>query len=365
MQYRRFLIAAALGVVLAAAGAHPAGAANLADVLSRPAHATVEPSGVVLIDVARAGNRLVAVGERGTVIISDDNGTGWKQVAVPVSVTLTAVRFLGAQEGWATGHSGIVLHTTDGGLTWTKQLDGVEAAKLILAAAPAPTQGASDAAAAAAHRIAQQFVDDGPDKPFLDICFGADGTLYVTGAYGLIFASRDHGRTWQSWLAHVDNPQGLNLYAMKRVGEALYLAGEQGYFARSTDGGQHFQHVSTPYDGSYFTLNAGAPGAPGALVLVGLRGTIVASPDGGTTWHTVAHDSTVSIDAVATLSDGTLLLADERGNLLASRDGGQSVGAVRAPYTRQPTTALVQAADGSIVTVGLRGIHHFTLADAR
>ncbi|MCX7168911.1 MAG: glycosyl hydrolase, partial [Proteobacteria bacterium] len=43
-------------------------------------HATVS----VLAAVARAGNRLVAVGERGIVLLSDDNGVTLRQAKVPV-----------------------------------------------------------------------------------------------------------------------------------------------------------------------------------------------------------------------------------------------------------------------------------------
>lgn len=42
-------------------------------------------------------NRLVAVGERGVVLLSDDGGAHWRQGVVPVSITLTAVRFAGQQ----------------------------------------------------------------------------------------------------------------------------------------------------------------------------------------------------------------------------------------------------------------------------
>jgi len=61
------------------------------------------------------------------VILSDDDGATWHQAKVPVSVTLTAVSFGTPAKGWAVGHSGIVLHTEDGGETWVKQLDGIQA----------------------------------------------------------------------------------------------------------------------------------------------------------------------------------------------------------------------------------------------
>ena len=89
------------------------------DLLLLPAVKSPRATGSVLLDVTRAGQRLVAVGERGHVLYSDDNGQNWQQGAVPVSVTLTAVHFPGAQKGWAVGHDGVVLHSQDGGENWS------------------------------------------------------------------------------------------------------------------------------------------------------------------------------------------------------------------------------------------------------
>ena len=89
----------------------------------------------VLLDVVKTGNRLVAVGERGVVVLSDDGGRTWRQASVSTSVTLTSVQFASLKAGWAVGHSGVVVHTEDGGETWTRQLDGRTAAKLAVEAA--------------------------------------------------------------------------------------------------------------------------------------------------------------------------------------------------------------------------------------
>jgi photosystem II stability/assembly factor-like uncharacterized protein len=62
-----------------------------------------------LTGIARAGKRLVAVGERGIVVLSDDDGATWRQASVPVSVTLAAVQFPTPTQGWVVGHYGVVL----------------------------------------------------------------------------------------------------------------------------------------------------------------------------------------------------------------------------------------------------------------
>ena len=83
-----------------------------------------------LLGVANAGSRVVAVGERGMAIYSDDGGSSWNQASVPVSVTLTVVRFLNDHRGFAAGHNGVLLGTTDAGANWEKILDGNDVIKL-------------------------------------------------------------------------------------------------------------------------------------------------------------------------------------------------------------------------------------------
>ncbi|SFH62050.1 hypothetical protein SAMN04515618_101160 [Collimonas sp. OK307] len=74
-------------------------------------------------------------------------------------------------------HGGIVLATRDGGRTWEKQLDGAQAASLIL------RQAAKAADAVNASKLAQQLVDDDPDKPFLNLYFTDRLHGYVIGGY--------------------------------------------------------------------------------------------------------------------------------------------------------------------------------------
>ncbi|MFU0418243.1 WD40/YVTN/BNR-like repeat-containing protein, partial [Acinetobacter baumannii] len=76
----------------------------------------------MLLDATRAGKRVVAVGEHGIVLLSDDEGKTYRQArTVPVSATLSAVSFADEKHGWAVGQWGVILATSDGGETWVKQ----------------------------------------------------------------------------------------------------------------------------------------------------------------------------------------------------------------------------------------------------
>lgn len=325
------------------------GAAPVADPLERPAMHSRRADAALLLDIARAGKRLVAVGERGTVLLSDDDGRSWRQAGqVPVAVSLTRVTFLSANSGWAVGHAGVVLASDDGGETWSRRLDGRNAAAAALDAAREALAREPNPANQHALQEAERLVADGPDKPFLDLHFTTPRRGFVVGAYGIIFRTEDGGRTWQPWMSHLENPKGYHLNAIAAVEEVLYIAGEHGLMLRSTDGGEHFSTLELPYEGSFFTV---APDGR-KVVVGGLRGNAFVSEDQGKSWKRLAVAVPVSLAHVAPLSGGGLLFINQAGQAL--HGGAEGARPLRLPPL-PPLTAAVEAADGAIVAATYRG----------
>ena len=289
-----------------------ASAFEVGEAFQRPALVSSQTSQAVLLGSAITGSkRLVAVGERGLVLLSDDGGNHWRQAVVPSSVTLTSVRFAGEQ-GVAVGHSGVVLTSVDGGEHWLLRLDGRRAAELAL-------RDAQDAGDPVAISTAQQLVQDGPDKPFLDAAISSNGRLLVVGAYGMIFASPDLGQSWTPWMARIDNPDGLHIYAIRQLDNEILLAGERGLVLRSTDNGATFKHLPTPYNGSLFT--AELPDQQN-IVVAGLKGSLLRSHDGGENWEMLASADASSFTGSTLSADGSLYLVTQAGHLLGLNSDG-------------------------------------------
>jgi photosystem II stability/assembly factor-like uncharacterized protein len=322
------------------------------DLLDRPAVTAYAAAHSVLLGVTKAGDRLVAVGERGIIVYSDDGGRNWKQAQVPTSVSLTNVKFPTPKIGYVIGHGGMVLKTEDGGETWVRQLDGLTLAKLAMdyaqaAAASAMKKEAADKLIAAAGRLEK----DGPDKPFLDMYFENETTGFVVGAYGLIFRTTDGGKNWTPWMDHTENPGGLHFYGIAAQGDSMYLAGEQGMFLRSTDKGNKFTRVETPYKGTYFTI---AVFPTGEILLGGMKGNAYRSTDQGKTFKQVMVPIPVSFAAMCMMSDGTLVIANQAGMLMVSTDKGATIRPL--PLTGLPPMAgLTDAGHGMVMTVGYAG----------
>jgi photosystem II stability/assembly factor-like uncharacterized protein len=331
------------------AGGQAGGQAGESEPLSRPAVSMRRPDKAALLGVAMAGRRLVAVGERGSIVLSDDDGESWRQGRVPVSVTLTAVRFVSPSTGWAVGHSGIVLRTTDGGESWERQLDGRTAARLALEAAVKADPGGAGRPVARARRL----VADGPDKPFLGLWFRDDREGLVVGAYGLIFRTADGGASWTPALDALDNPQEQHINALAAtVGGTLYLAGEQGLLARSDDGGRHFRRLASPYDGAFFTVVADGD----EVVAAGLRGAAYRSTDRGETWRRLSGGPDIAYNAAFRSSAGAVLLGNHAGDLFGVDAASATLVAVPAPKPAGPLTDLTLDRHGRPLVASLGGI---------
>ena len=316
---------------LAAAGftllmAAPADAATFADPLDTPAITSALAPRALLNGLAHAGSRIVAVGQRGHVLYSDDQGAHWRQASVPVSTDLVALVFATDREGWAVGHDGVVLHSADAGASWERQFDGRKDA-------------------------------DVGDKPLLDVWFDAQGHGLAVGAFGLALRSDDGGKTWQHWESHLDNPKALHLNAIRAVGGELYIVGEQGLILKRGAGGEHFEAVPSPYQGSFFGLT----GTRDSLLVFGLRGTALHSADGGKHWERANNGTQTGLTAALALPDGSLLLVSQSGQLLRSADGGATFHAL-AQVKPGPASAALVAAPGQLLIAGARGARLQALA---
>lgn len=271
------------------------------------------PEHAPLLAAARTGERLVAAGDFGTILLSDDGGRAWRQAkSVPTRVTLTALHFVDSRQGWAVGHGGIVLATEDGGEHWSVR-----------------------------HRA-------GDDAVLFSVRFADARNGLVVGAFGLALRTSDAGATWTP----VEIGDGdAHLYQIFSDAKATtWIAAESGTLYRADDG-VSFERVEVPYRGS---LWGGMATSSGALLVWGMGGTLLRSDDDGRTWKETATATENPITAGYALPDGRLVFVGLGGALLASDDGGATVHTTIRPQRHAYTAVL--AAGGKPLLFSLAGV---------
>lgn len=305
------LTALACGLATTGPAAPEATGAQPAD---QPALLVRSPTKALLLDITRAGSRLVAVGVHGVIVTSDDAGATWVQAASPVSGMLTCASFADAQRGWVAGHNGVILATTDGGRSWAR--------------VAAPTT---------------------EDDSFLDVLALPDGHIFAAGAYGLFLVSRDAGATWERRPA-LDEDVHINRITMGTTG-TLYLAAEAGTLAISADRGETWERLESPYEGSFYGLHELASGR---LLAHGLRGHVYVSDDRGAAWTASKIGVDGLLASAAEIAPGTVVVSGAGGKLYMSRDGGSTF--TTGPATGLNATAELLGTSAGVISVGDAGV---------
>jgi photosystem II stability/assembly factor-like uncharacterized protein len=276
----------------------------------------------LLLDAAIAGDNLVAVGERGHVLISADAGSTWTQSEVPTRATLTGVFFHDRNLGWAVGHDAVILRTIDGGVTWKR-------------------------------------VHWAPDEetPLLDVWFADAETGYAIGAYGSYYVTTDGGETWDL------EPIGDDDFHLNQIASAgedrLYLAAEAGQVYRSDDAGESWTELTSPYVGSFFGV---LPLEDETVLLFGLRGHLFRSEDAGETWTEIETGTIGMLNAGVRLADDTIVIVGLSGVILVSSDGGHTF-ELHQQADRSGMQMVVEAGEGNLLLVGEFGVRLRSLAE--
>jgi len=286
----------------------------------------------LLLDGVAVDGLMVVVGERGHVLLSDDQGDSWRQAAsVPTRATLTGVFFHDRKLGWAVGHDAVILRTRDGGENWERLYYAPE-----------------------------------EERPFLDVYFEDAENGFAVGAYAFFLRTTDGGDTWSDEEVETapaasdeEDPYAyeegadyhLNHVARAETGR-LFMAAEAGTIYRSDDDGDTWSTLPSPYEGSFFgTL----PLAGDSLLVYGLRGHLFRSDDAGESWRALESGTVAILNDGLRLADGSVVVVGTAGALLLSRDGGESFELVRQT-DRLALAAVLQAGDGSLVLIGENGV---------
>ncbi len=191
------------------------------------------------------------------IFVTEDGGAAWHMSArFPASgfdgaePELYSVRFTSKKRGWIVGSvskresvvDSLVIRTTDGGVSWQRQL--------------VPTHG-----------------------ELIHLDFDGDKRGWIVGGAGVILHTRDGGETWQQQISQTR----ADLYHVDFDGhDHGWAVGESGTVLRTIDGGETWRALSAPVVRSMLLSVKFVNEDEGWIV--GRGGAILRTGDGGQTW---------------------------------------------------------------------------------
>jgi photosystem II stability/assembly factor-like uncharacterized protein len=306
-----------------------------------------------------------AVGDKGIIVHSEDGGRNWKVQPAPVSCRLHSVQFLDPQIGWAVGGrvhpythrtSGVVLRTNDGGTTW-KQVPDLTLPALKVVRFVNPRQGWA---------------------------VGNPCALYPTG----VFRSEDGGQSWTTvpgavrggWtagdfrnsmrgvvvgydgrLARISVPE-FELIEMADVGarplravrfstDAVgWLAGDGGLLLNTVNAGNAWQTPPQPIPpevAAQFDFRALDVLGDNIWVAGAPGSCVLHSGDAGKTWNVYRTDQSLPLNALRFLDEQRGWAVGAMGTILLTRDGGKTWRCTRRGGSRAALLGLFSDSDAA------------------
>ena len=279
-----------------------------------PAAPAREAARAALLGVCAAGDRLVAVGAHGIVLLSDDFGASWRQARdVPTQTTLTAVTFIGPDKGFAVGHDRVILKTEDRGESWS-----------------------------------MRYVDIERGGPLLTVAFLDDKRGFAMGGFGLVLESNDGGWRWRERPLRRGEVDDLSLNKAIAVDDSVYVAADHGRVYRQADSGSDFIASQAPTDAAFWDALALSDGS---ILLCGSKGEVWRARRDLSGWTSLDAPPSRGFTAIALTLDGRLALAGLGGALAFGTQAGDQLVPARARALTN-YAALIAGPRGQLVLLG-------------
>ncbi|MEI7726670.1 MAG: YCF48-related protein [Bacteroidota bacterium] len=207
----------------------------------------------------------------------------------PQGNTLLSTCFINENEGWACGSNGTIIHTVNGGNTWTTQCSNI-LANLNTVFFIDPMNGWIVGSYPNSWELILKTTDGGNtwdivlnaanNTPLRDIWFMNAGNGWAVGGSGEVKYSTDGGSTW--WNKYIPNAQNQDLGSVFfQDNLAGWIVGTHGTILKTQDGGSTWTAVPAPDTKSY---NGICFSTPLQGTICGDSGIILFTQNGGLTW---------------------------------------------------------------------------------
>ncbi len=227
--------------------------------LSQPAAAQNKALRGICFITANTG---YVVGDEGLILKTTDNGVSWTSQNSGVDHQLNKVKFISANEGIAVGNNGTILRTTDGGANW-------------------------------------QLTSNLGTENFNNVYYGSNNDVWVIGDGGSIMYSNNGGNTWTFELSGTSE----NLYGISGFGSAsIWVCGAAGTLLYYGNSAPPECEMPSAISASNITATAATLSWSEVAGAAGYEYALTATPDPPAS-VTASADTVVSIDTLSSNTD--------------------------------------------------------------
>jgi photosystem II stability/assembly factor-like uncharacterized protein len=237
-----------------------------------------------------------AVGSRGTLLITEDGGTTWKQRSRPTADVIREIHFVDEMRGWIVCERNVydlkmkdeprtyLMSTNDGGQRWSRvNVRGVDV-----------------------------------DARLTGVVFRTSGRAWAFGEGGVIYSTRDAGRTWSKLAVPTRH---LLLGGTFIDDDRGWLVGAGATILQTSDGGDTW-HASrlAATEGKRFSAASFVDNRLGWVV--GSGGTVLRTINGGRTWTVQSSGVDADLLDVKFLDAMEGWAVGNEGTVIYTNDGG-------------------------------------------
>ncbi|RYD60245.1 MAG: hypothetical protein EOP83_19835, partial [Verrucomicrobiaceae bacterium] len=295
-------------------------------------HQHQNPTQVQILDMDVSGSRVVAVCSNGAILTSENVGQGWSVRTSPVTSWLGCVQAVSDTVWLAGGSEGVMLRSTNGGVSWTAQWVGtwVQSHHSVTGFCKTPTAliasvsftGLETGSAYPTLRVLRSFDSGGSWSAVPTACSSSLTAVVWTGESALMMGTKGAllkapaiGYPW----THLSGASEAFFNDVERAGDSLFAVGNAGLMAESTDHGMTWKILE-----SGITANLHAITWTGTSLLASTWSaptTVLRSTNRGVTWNSVVNGNFPSYcDDIASGNGRVILLSS--GSYRISLDDG-------------------------------------------
>ncbi len=272
-------------------------------------------------------NNGLAVGDSGTLLHTTDGGGTWTRrlqgsLFESAGVPFSSVCFIDDFVGMVVGGGGVILRTLDGGVNWTTQTSGVTHSlndMFFFNPAEGIVVGSNGTILQTTNGGNDWFNNSGyTSKSLNSISFSNAYEGNIVGDNGIILYTTNRGI---DWLPRTSGTK-IRLNSVSLQSNFGVAVGEQGIILLTNDAGNSWSKQTSVITN---TLNEVYFIDDYVGIAVGLQGSIIRTTDGGLTWVILPSGTNNSLYGVSILNGNIGTVVGDYGTILRTTSGVSSV----------------------------------------